>query len=46
MMNKSEIEKKIAEIEKIPLYDVHGGKQRTSKDNEEHVKLKVLLKNL
>ena len=29
-----ELDQKIKELEDIPLYDVKGGRQRTSKENE------------
>jgi len=33
------------EYEKIPLYDTKGGRQRTSKENETIIRLKIFLEN-
>ncbi len=46
MMNRKEIEKRIKEIEDIPLYDVSGGRQRTSGENQEYFELKSKLNNV
>ena len=42
-MNKKEIEERLAELESIPVAEVHGGRQRSSKENEELYKLRSLL---
>ena len=48
MKNKSkqELINRFEELKKIPLYDVNGGRQRSSIENEEYEKLKVILKKL
>lgn len=46
MMSKEELEEKIKELESIPLFDIHGGKQRSNKDNENLIKFRCELQVL
>jgi hypothetical protein len=43
---KEKLEKRLGELQDIPLLDVHGGRQRTSKENEEIYRIKSKLTNL
>lgn len=46
MSDIDKIKQKIKKLEAIPLYDVRGGRQRTSKDNESLVKHRANLRLL
>lgn len=43
--SREELEKQLKELLDIPLADVHGGRQRTSKENETIIKIRILLRN-
>ena len=44
MSDIDSIRNKIRELEKIPLYDVHGGRQRNSNENELLAKLRAMVR--
>tara|TARA_R110002020_G_scaffold3876_2_gene17104 strand:- start:444 stop:581 length:138 start_codon:yes stop_codon:yes gene_type:complete len=45
-MTKDELLKRLNELENIPLYDVYGGRQRNSNENQEIIVIRNKLTNL